>query len=159
MVNQVLLELSLAKISVGTWFNRWSFYFYFVNLLWKKYTPSSHKISILSRCQNAVCSLPKTENFQIPLLLLVGVIIGDLFLQYFYAHRIYDKSPLFGFGDNASGCCAQSVLFPKQKLSNSLVAAGWVVPSVPVVQMHFQDGRSLHWQVGIHNLRVWVSKN
>ena len=83
MVNQVLLELSLAKISVGTWFNRWSFYFYFVNLLWKKYTPSSHKISILSRCHNAVCSLPKTENFQIPLLLLVGVIIGDLFFTIF----------------------------------------------------------------------------
>ena len=75
---------------------------------------------------------------------LGSVVPLAMFLQYFYAHRIYDISPLFGFGDNASGCCAQSVLFPKQKLSNSLVAAGWVVPSVPVGQMHFQDGRSLH---------------
>ena len=140
MVNQVLLELSLAKISVGTWFNRWSFYFYFVTPFWQKYAPSAHKISMLDLGHSTVCSLSK-GNFQIPLL------------------PFYDLCPLFGFGDNASGCCAQSVLFPKQKLSNSLVAAGWVVPSVPVGQMHFQDGRSLHWQVGIHNLRVWVSKN
>ena len=79
------------------------------------------------------------------MLLLVGVIICDLFFYNISVHiYIHDICPLFGFGDNASGCCAQSVLFPKQKLSNSLVAAGWVVPSVPVGQMHFQDGRSLH---------------
>ena len=80
---------------------------------------------MLDRGHSAVCSLPK-GNFQIPLL------------------PFYDLCPLVGFGDNASGCCAQSVLFPKQKLSNSLAAAGWVVPSVPVGQMHFQDGSSLH---------------
>ena len=75
-----------------------------------------------------VVDVPKTEAFKFHCCCWVV----PSFLQHFSAHYIYDICPMFGFGDNASGCCAQSVLFPKQKLSNSLAAAGWVVPSVPV---------------------------
>ena len=97
------------------------------------------------------------RSFQIPLLLLGGAIIFTTFLCTLH---LWHMSHVWFWWQCQWLLCSKCSL-PKTE-TFKFPCCCWVgcaISASAVGQMHFQDGSSLHWQVGIHNLRVWVSKN